>query len=82
MKLREFTTETNEDGSRIVRVRARVSNQPDRDAQSEWIEFQCAVDVPTARNGAYLRGEVLRQVRDTLDLLAKDFVRLSDQQNT
>ncbi len=79
MKLREFTSETNEDGSRVVRVRARVSDHADREAQGEWIEFQISVDVPTVRNGAILRQEVLMQARESLDQLAKDFRSLSDQ---
>ena len=79
MKLREFTSETNEDGSQIFRVRARVSDHADRDEQSEWIEFQLAVDVPTFRNGAILRQEVLETARDTLNRLATDFRRLGDQ---
>ncbi len=79
MLLREFTSETNEDGTRIVRVGARVSDHADRDEQSEWIEFQVAVDVPTIRNGALLRREVLHKVRDTLDRLAAGFGHIADQ---
>ena len=79
MKLREFTSETNEDGSQIFRVRARVSDHADHDEQSEWIEFQLTVDTQTIRNGAILRQEVLETARDTLSRLAKDFGRLADQ---
>ncbi len=82
MILREFTSETNEDGSKIVRVRGRVSDHADREEQSEWIEFQVAVDLPTTRNGARLREDALEKVRDTLAALAKDFMRLADQSQT
>ena len=79
MILREFTTITNEDGSQIVHVSGRVADHKDRDAQSEWIEFQFAVDAPTVRNGALLRAEVLAEAQNTLDQLAKDFARLGDK---
>ena len=79
MKLREFTSETNEDGSKIVRIHARVSDDADRDAQSKWIEFQFTVDLPTTRNGARLRQETLEKARDTLTALAKEFGRLADK---
>jgi|GEM_PF-4513902 len=75
-------SETSEDGSRIVRVRARVSDHVDRDAQGEWIGLQISVDVPTVRNGAILRQEALMKARETLDQLAKDFRSLSDQMQT
>ncbi len=75
MKLREFTSETNEDGSQIVRVRSRVSDHADRDEQSEWIELQLAVDVQTIRNGAILRQEVLEKARDALVLVGNDMRR-------
>ena len=78
MILREFTSETNEDGSKIVRVKARVSDHADRDAQSDWIEFQVAVDVPTRLNGALLRQEALEKARNTLIALARDFGRIAD----
>ncbi len=73
MILREFTSETNEEGSKIVRVRGRVSDHEDRDEQSEWIEFQFTVDLPAVRNGARLRQEALEKARDTLTALAKEF---------
>ncbi len=79
MMLRELTSETNEDGSRIVRVRARVSDHADRDEQPEWIEFQVAVDWPTSHSGASLRREVLEKASVTLDKLARDFGRLAAQ---
>ena len=79
MQLREFTSETNQDGSKVVRVAARISNHPNYDEQSEWIQFQLAIDVPTIRNGAILRREALEKARDILFQLAKDFQQLSDQ---
>ena len=79
MKLHHFTTETNEDGTHIVRARGLVAVQPDRDAQLEWIEFQVVVDVPTVRNGALLRQVVLRRVIDQLRPLAEDFQQIGEQ---
>jgi hypothetical protein len=82
MKLHDFTTFMNEDGTQIVRVHARVSDHADHDEQSEWIEFQIAVEVPTIRNGALLRQEVLLQASESLRSLAKDFERIAYQAQT
>jgi hypothetical protein len=79
MKMREFTSITQDDGDRIFRVAARISDHPDRAEQSEWIEFQLAIDAPTIRNGAILRREALEKARDVLDQLAKNFQRLADR---
>ncbi len=79
MKLRELTSDLNEDGLKILRVRGRVSDRADRGEQTEWIEFQVAVDVPIGRHGAQLPAEVLERARDTLDQLAKHFRHLFDQ---
>ena len=79
MILREFTSEANEDGSKIVRVRARVSDHAERGAQSEWIEFQFKVDLATRLNGARLRQNTLEKARDTLMALAKEFGRIADE---
>ena len=79
MKLREFTAETSEDGSQIVRVSGRVSTHDDPEKQTGSITFQLEVDQPTILNGAILRSKVLSQARDILDQLAKDFSRLGDK---
>jgi hypothetical protein len=79
MKLRKFTTETNEDGSQIVRASGRVADNADPEEQTEWITFQLAVDAPTVRNGALLRSEALGIAQSILDQLAKDFLRLGDK---
>lgn len=79
MALRELTAETTEDGTTIRRVVARIADHPDRAEQTEWIEFQIAVDVPTVRNGALLRMQVLEQASATLTALAADFQRLGQQ---
>ena len=79
MKLREFTTETNEDGSQIVRASGRVADHGDPDKQTEAITFQFAVDVPTVRNGALLRAEVLSKAQSILDQLARDFAHIGDK---
>ena len=75
MILREFTSETNGDRSKIVRVRARISNEEDLDLQTEWIEFQVVVDFPTVHGGALLRNDVLLQVSELLRSLAGSFQR-------
>jgi len=79
MHLYEFTSVTQQDGDRIVRVAGRIADQPDRAAQSEWIEFQFAIDAPTIRNGAILRREALTKASDLLKQLAAGFQRLADQ---
>ena len=79
MILREFTSETNEDGKKIVRVQARISDQANIDTQSDWIEFQITVDQSTRLNGALLRQKTLENVRDTLVTLAKQFGRLAEE---
>jgi hypothetical protein len=78
MALRELTAETSEDGVTIRRVVARISDHPDRAEQTEWIEFQIAVDVPTVRNGALLRMQALEQASATLTALAAGFERLGN----
>ena len=79
MQLYEFTTVTNEDGSKLVRASGRVANHPERGEQTEWIEFQFSIDVQTVRNGAALRREVLTQAHEKLFELAKNFERIAYQ---
>ena len=79
MKLREFTTETNEGGSQIVRVSGRVSTHGDPEKQTGSITFQLEVDEPTILNGALLRSKVLQKAHDTLFQLARDYERLGDK---
>ena len=79
MILRDFMSETTEDGKQIFRVQARVSDHVDRGEQTEWIEFRFSIDVPTVRNGAILRREALEKAREILAQLARDFERLGDQ---
>ena len=77
MILREFTTETNEDRSNIVRVRARVSDNEDWEEQKQWIEFQVTVDMKINIGGAAHRSVVLLQVGELLQSLADDFAETS-----
>ncbi len=77
MILREFTSETNGDRSKIVRVRARISNEEDLDLQTEWIEFQVVVDMKINHGGALLRYGVLSQVSELLRSIADDFAKTS-----
>ena len=79
MKLWEFTSETNEDGSRIVRVSGRVSTHYDLGEQTGSITFQLEIDEPTNLNGALLRAEALSKAQNILDQLASDFLRLGDK---
>lgn len=80
MKLQSFTT-TDDGGRKIMSAAFVVADHPDPTKRSEWISAQLAVDVPTARNGLLLRAEVLRQARDKLDTLAKDYERLGQSSN-
>jgi hypothetical protein len=77
MALRELTTETTEDGKTIRRAAGRIADHSDRTEQSEWIEFQVAVDVPTVRSGALLRMQVLRQVSEITGELAHGFEQIA-----
>lgn len=79
MKLREFTCTTSDDGERIVSVAGRISDHADPAQRQEWLAFRLSVDVPTVRNGALLREEVLEKARDILHALANDFGRLGRQ---
>ena len=82
MKLQEFTTITNDDLSKIVYVQGRVSDHSDPEKQKEWITFRFAVELPTVRNGAILRREVLQQASEKLRGLSQDFERIVDQDQT
>lgn len=79
MKLREFTTYTTEDGSRIVRAAGRVSTHDDPEKQTESITFQLEIDESTNLNGAILRAKVLQKVHETLFQLGRDYERLGDK---
>ena len=78
MHLYGFTTETDQAGARIVRVSGCVADHPDPEARTVSIAFQVGADVPTVRNGALLRAEVLRTVLDTLRSLERDFQMLGE----
>ncbi len=73
MKFREFTAETSEDGTEVVRVRARISDNMDREDQSEWIEFQVNIDRPTSLGGSLLCKRAMEIAADKLKNLAADF---------
>jgi hypothetical protein len=79
MKLYELTTTTSDDGARIVLVAGRVADHRDPKEQKEWITFQFSFDLPTVRNGALLRKEVLEKGRDILSQLLRDFERIAFQ---
>ncbi len=76
MKLRDLTSETNEDGTRIARVRARISDQADFNAQEEWISFQIKVDDPIGAHGAVILANALARAREEIDKLLEE-VRLA-----
>lgn len=76
MQFYELTTETTADGKRIVRVAGRIADHRRTDEQAEWITFQLATDLPTVRNGAILRSEILELIREKLHPLRIDFERL------
>jgi hypothetical protein len=73
MRLIELTTTESEDGRRIVRVAGRIADPQASGEQGGWISFQLETDLPTARNGALLRSEVLRSVIETLSRLQRDY---------
>ena len=73
MLLREFTSTTNDDGTEIVRVHARISDHSNPAEQQEWIEFQFSIEAQTIRNGAVLRKEALEKAHEILFQLAKNF---------
>lgn len=76
MRLVEITAiHDASDPTRIALVRLRIAAGGDPQP-TEWIEAQIAVDVPTVRNGALLRAEALKQVRDVLGRLSENFERL------
>lgn len=79
MNLYGFTTEHSEDGARIVRASGCVADHRDPEQRKVSIAFQVEVDLPTVRNGAYLRRAVLEQVREVLDEQAKHFQQIGDQ---
>ena len=82
MQLYEFTTATNEDGGRVVRVHARVADHEIDVSQSEWIEFQFEVDWPTGQNAAFQRQLALKRASEELQTLARHFLRIADQSQT
>lgn len=79
MNLYDFTTQTSEDGERIVLASGCVADHADPAQRRVWIAFQVEIDVPTVRNGALLRQEVLSQVRDTLHPLEMGFEQIGRQ---
>lgn len=76
MKLYEFTSETGEDDAKVVRVHARIADHPQSDEQSEWIDFQIAIDAPTVLNGALLRSKALKKASEKLAELAAHFEQI------
>ena len=77
MRLREFTTETNDNGSQIVRASARITDDDNQDEPEEWIEFRLKIDdMETARTGTLTRLAVLEKARDIIHEQAQIFRRL------
>ncbi len=72
MKLREFLSKTNEDGTLITSVRARISDQINDDTPGQWIEFQLAVNEPVGTHGAMALMKALEQARAEIDGLLKE----------
>lgn len=79
MKLISVTCHSSDDGEKIVRANVCVADHADLGQRKEWIEFQLEVDLPTIRNGAFLRKEVLEKAHGILDQLAKKFQSLANQ---
>lgn len=76
MQLFDLTTTVSEDGTRIVSVAGRIADRQPSEQQKEWIAFQLLVDLPTVRNGALLRKEVLQSIRDKVAPLIQHFDNL------
>ena len=76
MQMFSFATTVNEDGTKIVSVAGRIADHPQSDEQSEWIDFQFAIDMPTVRNGALQRQAALIKARDIIQQLANDYEKI------
>ena len=79
MKLMDFVTVDSDDQKTIKSVRFLVADHRDRERRTALISAQISTELPTVRNGALLRAEVLRQARDILEALAADYERLGRQ---
>ena len=77
MILREFTSETTEDGKSLIRVSGRISDDADPNKQSQWIEFQLFSELYTSQNAANHRRAALQQAGEILTKLAKQFGQIA-----
>ncbi len=66
MKLYEFTTVTNEDGSKVVSASGRISDHPDLALQKQHITFQIETALPIGQTGVVCRTKVLSQLISAL----------------
>ncbi len=77
MILREFTSETTEDGRNLIHFSGRISDDADPNKQSQWIEFQLSSDLSTSQNAANHRRAALQQAEGILLKLAKQFGQIA-----
>ena len=75
LHLFEFTSITDEVGEKILHVAGRIADHPEKTSQTQWIDFQFAIDAPTSQNGAVLRARALRLASEKLLQLASHFER-------
>lgn len=77
MILREFASETTEDGKNLIRFSGRISDDADPNEQSQWIEFQLSSELSTSQNAANHRRVALQQAGEILTKLAKQFGQIA-----
>jgi hypothetical protein len=76
VNLYEFATTTDASGEQLAICRFSIADHADPAKRSEWLDAQIAIDLPTVRNGALLRAEVLRKASGELRRLADRFEQI------
>ncbi len=79
MKLREFLSKTNEAGTQITSVSARISDESNDDTSGQWIKFQLTVNEPIGENSAVVLIKALEQARAEIDGLLKECRNSTDR---
>ena len=79
LHLFEFTSITDEVGEKILHVGGRIADRRGKAEQTEWIDFQFAIEAPTDQGGALLRARALTQASEKLQQLASHFDKIARQ---
>jgi hypothetical protein len=79
MKLREFLSKTNEAGTQITSVSARISDESNDDTSGQWIKFKLTVNEPIGENSAVVLIKALEQARAEIDGLLKECRNSTDR---